>query len=218
MGSVLGRLACCPIQCQYVLRSGDFVSFLDWDDGYWISIEKTMKLWEQTCPTAAEHKGKIIFFFKRHPPCIYFACVQCWPQVCFLIRENWPLKQTKVFRHFPWKSPRFSERGNLAEAFMQCTFSFDSLVHFCFWFGWLLGRPPKHWNRLLVVQLCWCILADLLAMWDPHILCDSEIEERLQKLCSGALSPEVFFALMIGQQATRNAEQAFWLCTFVDAY
>ena len=152
MGSVLWRLACCPIPSQSVLRSGHFVSFLGWDDGYWISMEK--KKWNygnKRVPPPLSIKGNYYFFFKRHPPCIYFACVQCWPQVCFLIRENWPLKQTKVFRHFPWKSPRFSERGNLAEAFMQCTFSIDSLVHFAFDSDDCSGGPR---NAEMVLCLC----------------------------------------------------------------
>ena len=68
-------------------------------------------------------------------------------------------------------------------------------------FFWLINRPPEHWNGLLVVQLCRCKLAALPAMWDPHILCDSESAERLQKLGGSALSLDVFFNLLIGQQA-----------------
>ena len=67
-----------------------------------------------------------------------------------------------AFLHFPWKLPHFREREKVAETFRQCTFSFDNLLFFFFWFGWLLRRPPRRWNGLLVVHICWCTLGALL--------------------------------------------------------
>ena len=69
-----------------------------------------------------------------------------------------------AFLHFPWKLPHFWEREKVAETFRQCTFSFDNLLFFWFWFGRLLRRPPRRWNGLLVVHICWCTLGALLKM------------------------------------------------------
>ena len=63
---------------------------------------------------------------------------------------------------FPWNLLHFREREKVAETFRQCTFSFDNFLFFWFWSGWLLMRPPRRWNGLLVMLICWCTLGALL--------------------------------------------------------
>ena len=42
--------------------------------------------------------------------------------------------------------------------------------------------PPERWTGLLVVRLCWCTLAALMALWDHHI-CRMATERELCIRC-----------------------------------
>ena len=45
------------------------------------------------------------------------------------------VREKVAFLHFPWNFLPFRECEEVAETFRQCTFSFDSLFVFLFWFG-----------------------------------------------------------------------------------
>ena len=163
MGSVLGRLACCPIQRQSVLPSGDFVSFLDWGDGYWIKAKET----NENMGTNVSHRrwseNEKKWRFFSAPPSMHLLgkCSMLAPSVFSHSRKLAAKTKKKGISTFSLEITAFQRARKFSRSFYAMHLL---MVHFWLWFGWLLRRPPKHWNGLLVVHNRWCTL-------DSTILC-----------------------------------------------